>query len=141
MAVAQLRRVTYVECPACHWTKAVLAYENPRQRCVFCPCCELLWDTTNTAREVRADLNHPTELRKQPEGFIQIDRDLDRRVAALVAHVRRTLTLLNEEARVRLPAIVQADRPPRRRREPLFTDADARAAHATEAKHRPRDRR
>jgi hypothetical protein len=27
MAVARLQRVIHVECPTCHWTRAVLAYK------------------------------------------------------------------------------------------------------------------
>src|SRR5260221_5722487 len=110
MTVSRLRRVTYVECPGCHWTKAVLAYENLQQRCVCCPRCQLIWDTTDTAREEHGRLtSRSTEFRKEPEVSITIDQDRDRRVAEVVAHVRRTLALLDQEARVRLPAIAHAD--------------------------------
>ena len=111
MAVARrLQRVIRVECPACHWTKAVLAYKESRTRCFFCPHCQHVWDTTETAREVRCPLNHrPTQLRQEPEVSGDIDRDRDRRVAEVVTHVRRTLALLNHGPRVCLPAIVQAE--------------------------------
>ncbi len=68
MAVSPLQRVIHVECPACHWTKAVLAYENPRTRCFFCPHCQHVWDTTETAHEERARLTQRhTELREEHE--------------------------------------------------------------------------
>ena len=68
MASSQLQRVICVECPACHWAKAVLAYENPQKRCFFCPHCQFLWDTTETAHEERARLAaRTTELRKEHE--------------------------------------------------------------------------
>jgi hypothetical protein len=116
MAVARLQRVIHVECPACHWTKAVLAYKQSRTRCCFCPHCQHVSDTTEIAREVRSRLNHrPTESRQEPEASADIDRNLDRRVGDVVAHVRRTLVLLNHQPRLRLQAIVQADPPPRLR--------------------------
>ena len=68
MAVARLQRVIHVECPACHWAKAVLAYENGQKRCFFCPPCQHVWDTTETAPEERARLTlRTTELRKEHE--------------------------------------------------------------------------
>jgi hypothetical protein len=83
-----------------------------------------VWDTTEAVREERGRFNHPTtELRQEHEVSVDIDRDLDRRVAEVVAHVRRTLALLNQEARVRLPAIVQADTAQPRLRERFFKDA------------------
>ncbi len=54
MAVARLQGVIHVECPACHWTKAVLAYENSRTRCFLCPHCQHVWDTIEPAHEQRA---------------------------------------------------------------------------------------
>jgi hypothetical protein len=124
MAVARrLQRVIHVECPACHWTKAVLAYKQSRTRCFFCPHCQHVWDTTETAREVRSRLNHrPTQLRQEPEVSADIDRDRDRQVAEVVTHVRRTLALLNHGPRVRLPAIVRADPAQTRLRERAFKD-------------------
>jgi hypothetical protein len=99
VAVSQLRRVTYIECPACHRTKAVLADTNSPKRCFSCPHCQHLWDTAETAHEERSRVNHrTTELRKEPEVSRDIDRGMDRRVAELVAHVRHTLALLNQEA-------------------------------------------
>ena len=124
MAVSQLRRVIHAECPACHWTKAVLAYEHSGKRCFFCPHCQHVWDTTETARQVGSRLNHrTTELSREHEVSADIRRDLDRRVAVVVAHVRRTLALLKDDARVRLPTIVQADMVQPRRRERFFKDA------------------
>ena len=124
MAISQLRRVTYVECPGCHWTRAVLAYESSQQRCVFCPRCQLMWDTTDIAREEHGRLTpRTTEPRKKPEVSIKIDQDLDRRVAEMVAQVRRTLALLDQEARVGLPALAHADVSRHRLHEPLLEEA------------------
>jgi hypothetical protein len=52
------QRIIYVECPACRWPKAVLAYEKPRKRCFLCPRCQHLWDTAETADEEYARLKH-----------------------------------------------------------------------------------
>jgi len=110
MAVARLRQVIHVECAACHWTKAVLAYKQWRTRCFFCPHCQHVWDTTETARKVRSRLNHsPTEFRQEPEVSADIDRDRGRRVGEVVARVRRTLVLLNHQPRIGPLAIVKAD--------------------------------
>src|SRR5260370_30461752 len=101
MPVFQLRQVIYVECPACHWTKAVLADEHSLKRCFFCPHCRHVWITTETVREERARPKHrpeATELSKRHEVSTAIDWDLDPRVAKLIAHVRQTLALLNQEA-------------------------------------------
>ena len=66
MAVARFQRVIHVECPACHWPKAVLAYENSRTRCFLCPHCQFLWDTTETAHEESARLTRrTTDLHKE----------------------------------------------------------------------------
>ena len=125
MAVSQLRRVISVECPACHRTKAVLADKNSSKRSFSCPHCQHVWDTTEIAHEERVRINHgTTELRQEHRVSVEIDCDLDRRVAEVVAHVRRTLALLHQEARVRLPAaIVPADMVPPRLRERFFKDA------------------
>ncbi len=99
MAVAQPRRVTNVECPACHRTQAVLADTNSPKRCFSCPHCQHLWDTTDISHEERARLSHgTTKIRREHEVSRDIERDLDRRVATLVEHVRQTLALLNQEA-------------------------------------------
>jgi hypothetical protein len=47
--VSQVRHVIHVDCPACRWTKAVLAYENLLKRCFLCPHCQHMWDTAETA--------------------------------------------------------------------------------------------
>ena len=60
MADARSQRVIHVECPACHWTKAVLAYENAQKRCFLCPHCQHVWDTTETASAERARLARRT---------------------------------------------------------------------------------
>ncbi len=124
MAVARLvQRVIHVECPACHWTKAVLAYKQLRTRRFFCPRCQHVWDTTETAREVRSSLNHRrAQLRQVPEVSADLDRDRDRRVAEVVTHVRRTLALLNDGLRVHQPTIVRADPAQTRLRERAFKD-------------------
>jgi hypothetical protein len=123
MAVARLTGVLHVECPAYHWTKAVLAYKQSRTRCFFCPHCQHVWDTTDTARKVRSRLNRrPMEVSQEPEMSEDIHRVLDRRVGQVVAHVRRTLVLLNRQARVRLPAIVQANPAQPRLRERSFKE-------------------
>jgi hypothetical protein len=60
--------VVFVDCPACHWTKAVLAYENSRKRVFLCPHCQFLWDTTETTHKERASLaGRTTELRDEHE--------------------------------------------------------------------------
>jgi hypothetical protein len=66
VAVSQLRHIIHVQCPACRWPKAVLAYENPLKRCFFCPHCQNVWDTMGTAVEQRARVRRPTgEHRKE----------------------------------------------------------------------------
>ena|SRR6266851_5700965 len=69
MAVARrLQRVIHVECPACHWTKAVLAYKNSRTRCFLCPHCQHVWDTTETAHQEHVRLQQRTkELHEEHE--------------------------------------------------------------------------
>jgi endogenous inhibitor of DNA gyrase (YacG/DUF329 family) len=68
MAVARRQRVIHAECPTCHWIKAVLAHEDPRKRCFLCPHCQHVWDTTETARDEHARLQHRTkELREEHE--------------------------------------------------------------------------
>lgn len=66
MAVARLQHIIHVECPACRWSKAVLAYETPPKRCFLCPHCQHVWDTTGTAVEEHGRLLQRTaELRKE----------------------------------------------------------------------------
>jgi hypothetical protein len=82
-----------------------------------------MWETTETARDVRSRLNHrPTEVRQAPDVSADIDRDRDRRVVEVVTHVRRTLALLNHGPRVRRPAIVLAEPTQARLRERSFKD-------------------
>jgi hypothetical protein len=58
------------------------------------------------------------EVSQELEMSEDIHRVLDRQVGQVVAHVRRTLVVLNRQPRVCLPAIVQADpaQPPLRER-------------------------
>jgi hypothetical protein len=49
--VARCRHCIHAACPACHWLKAVLAYETARKRCFLCPHCQHVWDTTETPHE------------------------------------------------------------------------------------------
>jgi hypothetical protein len=42
MAIPQA--AVHVTCPACHWTKAVLAYKTKAARCFLCPNCQHVWD-------------------------------------------------------------------------------------------------
>ena len=101
MTVFEFRRVSDAECPACHRTTAVLADDHSGKGCFLCPRCQHVWDATDTVREERArlsDLPEATELGKEHEVPRPIDRDLDPRVAKLVAHVRQTLASLNQEA-------------------------------------------
>jgi transposase-like protein len=60
MAFSPVRGVTYVDCPRCHWTKAVLAYENARKRCFVCPHCQHLWNTTETTHQEHVRLQQRT---------------------------------------------------------------------------------
>jgi len=48
VAVPPRKPALHVECPACHWTKATLAYENTWRQCFFCPHCQHLWDISRT---------------------------------------------------------------------------------------------
>jgi hypothetical protein len=66
MPFSKIRQVIHVDCPVCHWTRAVLAYENARKRCFLCPHCQHLWDTTQTAHGKHGRLNHRSpELRDE----------------------------------------------------------------------------
>jgi hypothetical protein len=57
--------VVCVDCPACRWPKAVLAYENSRKQVYLCPHCQFLWDTRETDYEERASLaRRQTQLRE-----------------------------------------------------------------------------
>ena len=68
MAFPASSSALFVDCPACRWIKAVLAYENSRKRVFLCPRCHFLWDTTQTAREERASLSRrTTELLEEHE--------------------------------------------------------------------------
>jgi hypothetical protein len=68
VAVSRIRHITHVQCPACRWPKAVLAYETPPKRCFLCPHCQNVWDTTGTGFEEHARLLQRTaELRKAHE--------------------------------------------------------------------------
>lgn len=60
MTVSHHREVTYVECPTCHWGKAVLAYEDSRKRCFLCPHCSHVWDTKETVYKERTRLKRRT---------------------------------------------------------------------------------
>ena len=66
MDLTRLPRVIHAECPACHWTKAVLAYTQLRTRCFFCPHCQHVWDTSQPAPGERASLNRSTLELRQP---------------------------------------------------------------------------
>src|SRR5437879_10843788 len=69
MSVSRRRQIIFVECPRCHWAKAVLAYEKkPGERCFLCPHCQHVWDVTETRQEEHARLLVRTrELREEHE--------------------------------------------------------------------------
>jgi len=36
--------VIHVDCPNCHWVKALFAYSNASRHIFFCPRCQHFWD-------------------------------------------------------------------------------------------------
>jgi transposase-like protein len=63
--------VVCVDCPACRWPKAVLAYENSRKQVFLCPHCQFLWDTTERDYEERASLARRRTKLRETHGHLE----------------------------------------------------------------------